>query len=107
MGLNSVGMLALAPSGAEGGGMSSILMPMILIFGIFYFLLIAPERKKQKKRVEMINNLKPGDKIITNGGIYGTVVGIADETMIQVRIADQVKIEVARHAIAGLQGAPE
>ena len=80
-------------------------LPFVLIIGIFYFLLIAPARKKQKAHAEMLKNLKNGDKVITQGGIYGTVVGVADQ-VVQIRIADGVKIEVAKHAVGGLQGQP-
>jgi preprotein translocase subunit YajC len=85
---------------AEGGG--SFLTPLVmmgLIFGVFYFLLVAPARKKQRLHAEMLHNLKNGDKVVTNGGIYGTVVGVA-EHVVQLRIADQVKIDVAKQAIA-------
>lgn len=88
-----------------GGGQSSMLLqmvPLLLVVGIFYVLMILPARKKQKQHTEMIENLRPGDKIVTNGGILGTVVGVTDK-VIQLRIADQVKIEVAKHAIAGMQ----
>ena len=81
-------------------------VPYILIFVVFYFLLIAPARKKQKRHQEMITSLKNGDRVITNGGIYGTVVGVT-ESVVQVRIADQVKIEVAKTAVAGLQNPTE
>jgi len=85
---------------AEGGGsFVTTLVMMLLIFGVFYFLLIAPARKKQKQHAEMLHSLKNGDRVITSGGIYGTVVGVA-EHIVQVRIADQVKIDVAKHAIA-------
>ena len=81
-------------------------LPMVLIFVVFYFLLIAPARKKQKKHTELLDSLKNGDRVITNGGIHGTVVGVTDH-LIQVRIAEKVKIDVSRHAVAGLQASPE
>jgi len=81
------------------------LFPFVLIFLIFYFLLIAPARRKQKKHAEMLGNLKNGDRIITQGGMYATVVGVG-ENVIQLRIADKVKIDVAKHAITGLQAPP-
>jgi preprotein translocase subunit YajC len=64
-----------------------------------YFLLIAPARKKQKRHQAMLNELKPGDRVITQGGIYGTVSGVSD-TVVQVKIADQVKVEVDKRSIA-------
>ena len=101
-------ILAVSPRPAEDGGQSLLfsLLPMVLIFLVFYFLLIAPARKKQRKHEEMLGALKNGDKIVTNGGILGTVVGVSDH-VVQVRIADGVKVDVAKHAIAGLQGGEE
>ena len=75
---------------------------MIAIIGIFYFLMIRPAQTRQKKVTAMLSNLKNGDKVITNGGIYGTVVGLESDA-VQLRIAEQVKIKVSRNAIAGLQ----
>ena len=75
---------------------------MGVMFAIFYFILIVPMRKKQKKHSEMLANLKNGDKIVTQGGLHGTVAGVSD-TVVQVRIADGVKIEVARTAVSALR----
>jgi preprotein translocase subunit YajC len=94
------------PQGQEGSSLLMTFLPMILIFVVFYFLLIAPARKKQKKHSELLESLKNGDRVITNGGIHGTVVGVTDQ-VIQVRIAEKVKIDVSRHAVAGLQASPE
>ena len=69
---------------------------------IFYFLMIMPAQRRQKKVAEMLKNLKNGDKVITNGGIYGTIVGLEDDS-VQLRIAEQVKIKLSRSAIVGLQ----
>ncbi|HWX39476.1 MAG TPA: preprotein translocase subunit YajC [Candidatus Sulfotelmatobacter sp.] len=77
-------------------------LPLIIIMGIFYVLLILPAQRRQKKTQEMINALKNGDKVITNGGILGTIVGIEGDT-IQLRIADQVKVKILRSAVTGLQ----
>src|SRR5579863_2567514 len=89
---------------AQGVGGNSLLqlLPILAIMGIFYVLLILPAQRRQKKTQEMINALKNGDKVITNGGILGTIVGIEGDT-IQLRIADQVKIKVLRSAVTGLQ----
>jgi preprotein translocase subunit YajC len=78
------------------------MLPMVAIVVIFYFLMVMPARKRQKKMDAMINNLKNGDRVITNSGIYGTIAGIKENTF-HLKIADQVKIEVAKNAIAGLQ----
>jgi preprotein translocase subunit YajC len=83
-----------------------LFLPLILIMVIFYFLMILPAQRRQKKVNEMLKNLKTGDKIITNGGIYGTIVGLEDEA-VQLRIAEQVKVKVSRSAIAGLQAEPQ
>jgi len=95
-----------APGGDKQTGGLWMLVPYLLIFVVFYFILIAPARKKQKKHSEMISNLKPGDRVVTNGGIYGTVVGVGDD-LLQLRIADKVKIDVAKNAVAGMQNAED
>jgi preprotein translocase subunit YajC len=89
---------------AQGQGPSGLtaLLPLLLILVIFYFLLIMPAQRRQKKTAEMLRSLKTGDKVITNGGIYGTIVGL-EEDSVQLRIADQVKVKVARSAIAARQ----
>jgi preprotein translocase subunit YajC len=91
---------------AQAQGPASLLtspfLMMIVVMGIFYFLLILPQQRKQKQLRLMLSALKSGDKVITNGGIYGVIVG-ADSDAVQLRIADQVKIKVSRSAIAGLQ----
>ena len=90
---------------AQSQGASSflpLLLPWVLVMGIFYLLLIMPQQKRQKKLQEMLSDLKMGDKVITSGGNYGTVVGLEDNA-VQLRIADQVKVKVSRAASAGLQ----
>ncbi len=84
-----------------GGNFLTALVPFILIFLIFYILIIWPARKRQKKHREMVEQLKPGDKVITSGGIYGTVMGV-QEDKIELKISANVKIEVAKSAIAGI-----
>jgi preprotein translocase subunit YajC len=76
-------------------------LPFLLIFGIFYLLLIMPMRKRQKKHQELLSKLTKGDRVITSGGIFGTVVE-AEGDVLTIRIADNVKIQVARSAVAGL-----
>src|SRR6185295_8336601 len=77
--------------------------PIILVFGIFYFLLIAPMRKKQKALSALVDNLKRGDKVITNGGIFGEVAGV-EGNIVYLKVADSVKLKIAKSAIAGLEG---
>ncbi len=93
--------ILLVPSQGEGQSLMPTLILVALMFAIFYFLLIAPARKKQKRLQEMINNLKNGDRVVTTGGIYGTVVGISEQ-IVQLRIAEKVKIDISKSAIAGL-----
>jgi preprotein translocase subunit YajC len=88
----------LLQAAASPGGLA-LFLPLILIMVVFYFLMILPQQRRQKKTNEMLRNLKNGDKVVTNGGIYGTIVGLEDDA-VQLRIADQVKIKVARNAIA-------
>lgn len=82
------------------------LLPMVLIFAIFYFLLIAPVRKRQKALQKLVDELKRGDKVVTNGGIYGEVAAV-EGSVIYLKIADNMKIKVAKSAIAGLEGEAE
>ena len=87
------------------GGIVSFL-PLILILGIFYLIVFLPARRRQKKLQMMIDNLKAGDKVITSGGIYGTIVAIKDDR-IQLRVAENVKIELSRSAVTALQGSEQ
>lgn len=84
--------------GTQTGGMMSM-VPLILMFVIFYFLLIRPQQKKHKQHQEMISNLKKGDKVITSGGIHGVITKV-DDTDVQVEIADKIRIKVTRANIA-------
>lgn len=106
------GLLVLAPNGSAGvvlgqqpqGSPWAAFFPLLLILVIFYVLLILPAQRQRKRHQQMLAALKTGDRVVTNGGILGTVVGIK-ENVITLRIADQVRIEVLRSAIAGLHPA--
>jgi preprotein translocase subunit YajC len=100
----SVLTLTIAQATAQPGLMN--FLPLVLIFGIFYFLLIAPMRKRQKKLQAMIAGLKKGDKVITNGGLYGEVYALEEESLI-LKVADNVRVKVARSAIASSAGEKE
>ncbi len=97
--------------GGNGGGqpqgpaaMLSSFMPLILIFVIFYFLLIRPQSKKAKEHKQMLEDLKKGDKVMTNGGIYGLIDDIDAETAtLKIGIKDDVKVKINRGHIAGLR----
>lgn len=77
-------------------------LPIILIFGIFYFLLIRPQQKKQKEHEQMVKALKKNDEIITTGGIHGTIVNVKEDTF-SVRVDENVKLEISKSAVAGLK----
>jgi preprotein translocase subunit YajC len=84
-------------------------IPLLLIFVLFYFLIIVPQRKRQRAIDEMLNNLKTGDKVVFSGGIYGTIVSVRDDKRtVQLKISENpvIRVEVARTAISGLQDAP-
>ena len=87
-----------------GGAGSSLgmFLPMIIVMGIFYVMLILPQQRQRKKTQAMLAALKNGDKVVTTSGIYGTVNGIDGDTII-LKIADQVKIRIARSAIAHVE----
>ncbi len=87
---------------AEGiGGSLGLFMPMILIFAIMYFLIFRPQAKKQKEQQKMISEITKGDKVITAGGIYGTVVGVKEkDAILVVEIDKNVKVELSRSSIA-------
>ncbi len=89
--------------GAGGGQPSSLMMwmPIVLIFVIMYFLILRPQAKRQKEHQAMLNALQKGDDVVTAGGIYGTIVGVKEkEQTLIVKIADNVKVEIARSGIA-------
>ena len=80
------------------------MMPLALIFIIFYFLLIRPQQKKQAEHQKMLSELKKNDEVITAGGIYGVIVNVKDES-VTLKIAEEVKIEIQKSAIATLKKA--
>ena len=87
--------------GALGG-----LLPMLLIIGVFYMLLIRPQQKRQKQLQETISQLKAGDRIVTTGGVIGTITTVRDTSFL-IRSADKSILEIARSAIAGIEGEEE
>jgi preprotein translocase subunit YajC len=89
----------------QGGGVAGLggfLIPLMLMFGIMYFLVIMPQQRQRKKVQEMLRAIKNGDKVITTSGIYGTINGMDGDTII-LKIADNVKIRIARAAIAQVE----
>ena len=100
---------AAADAGAEATQVSSIaalattFLPLILIFVVFWFMLIRPQRKKDKQVKEMLNNLKAGDRICTIGGIYGTITGLKDDTVTLSVGKDNLSMVVARWGIRSVE----
>ena len=102
MSASAVFAMAAAPDGASGWLQ---FVPFILVIGIFYFIILMPMQRKQKKVQEFQQSLKVGDRVITTGGIHGQITRIGDEA-VQLQIADKVRIDIARAAIGGYQGQP-
>lgn len=90
-------MLLQGGLGALGG-----LLPMLLIIGVFYILLIRPQQKRQRELQETISQLKAGDRVVTTGGIIGTITTVRDTSLL-IRSADKSILEIARSAVAGIQ----
>ena len=90
--------LPIAQTSAPSGGGLSQFLPIILLFVGMWFLIIAPQRKKQKAHDKMITELKTGDAIITSGGIFGSITNVKDDRFV-VRVADNVKIELTKQSI--------
>ena len=92
--------------GAPSAGAPSAwvqLIPFALVLGIFYFVILMPMRKRQQKVQAFLGSLKVGERIVTSGGMFGTITRLSDQS-IQIQIADKVRVEVARTAIVGYQG---
>jgi preprotein translocase subunit YajC len=97
--------MAAPPPAPEANPLLNLL-PYALVFLIFYFVLILPMKNKQKKLESLVKELKAGDKVLINPGIFGTVVSVEDDAL-QVRIDDKTKIRVLKTAVSGLQGQTE
>ena len=93
----------------QGGGVAGLggfLIPLMLMFGIMYFLVLLPQQRQRKKVQEMLSAIKNGDKVITTSGIYGTINGMDGDTII-LKIADNVKIRISRAAIAQVEASDD
>lgn len=108
--MNTLYLIAMSPpqGGDAGGGMMSTLIMFGLIIGIFYFLILRPQQKRQKGRQKLLDSVKKGDKIITAAGLHGTVTGIDDKTLL-IQVADNVKMKFDRSAVASIvrEGEPD
>src|SRR5580765_1482312 len=96
-------MLAMGAAPAPGVNPYVQLIPIALVFAIFYFIILLPTKRKQKKVEEFLGALKVGDRVVTTGGIYGSVTKV-NEQSVQLQIANNVRIEVAKASIGGYQG---
>ena len=102
---HSLYSLVLAMGAPPGPGVNPLIqmVPILLVFAIFYFIILLPSKKKQKKLEEFLDSLKVGDRVVTSGGIYGSVTKVNDKS-VQLQIANNVRVEVARSAVVGYQG---
>jgi preprotein translocase subunit YajC len=87
--------------------LTSFLVPMVLVFVIFYFLMLRPQQKRAKQHQEMIKNLRRGDTVITNGGLVGKVTKVVDDDQIEVEIADDVRVRQLRSMVADVRAKGE
>ena len=100
----------ISPAYAQAGGAGDsfgMFVPLILIFVVFYFLMIRPQQKKQKNHREMIGALRRGDRIVTNGGLIGSISRVANDNELIVEVASGVKVRVLRSMIAELLSKPQ
>lgn len=98
-----------APQGGQAGGaqgMITSLLPLVLIFVVFYFLLIRPQQKKAKEHKQMLDNIKKGDKVVTAGGIFGVVESVGTNTFV-VKIAENVKVKFGKGFISEVRSTAE
>lgn len=97
-------MLFAPPAAGQTPNPIVQIVPLVLIFIVFYFFMIRPQQKKQKDREKLLDNIKRGDRVVTIGGIHGTVAGIeSDKKTVLVQVADNVKIKFERTAIANIE----
>jgi len=97
-----VNSFVLAADSGAGSGLSLLVM-FVPMFGIWYFLVIRPQQQQRRKLQTMLANLKTGDRVVTSGGIHGTIVSFRNG-VVQLQIANQVKVDVTRTAITGMAG---
>ncbi|MDP2360831.1 MAG: preprotein translocase subunit YajC [bacterium] len=96
-------MPIFAQAAPAGGGMSGMLLTFGLMFAVMYFLIIRPQQKRQKEHQKMLEAVKKGDRIITNGGLHGLVKDLREDTLL-VKIAENTVVEVSRGAVASRKG---
>ncbi len=103
--MNIIHLLAMSPQGGNGSMFSTVIMFSIIIL-IFYFMILRPQQKRQKDRQKLLDTVKKGDKVVTIGGLHGTVVGVEDKTLL-VQVAENVKMKFERTAISTITSSDE
>jgi preprotein translocase subunit YajC len=98
-----VNHMVLAADAGGAAALTQFIALFVPLFLIWYLLVIRPQQRQRRKLQDMLSNLKTGDRVITTGGIYGTIVGFRGESVVQLQVANQVKLEVARSGISSLQ----
>ena len=101
----SLDTFLLAMGTPQGGNPLVSLLPLVAMLAIFYFILVLPMKKKQQKVQAFLQALKEGDRVVTSGGLFGTITRLKDDA-VQLQIAQNVKVDVSRAAIVGYQGQP-
>ncbi len=94
-------LFAMGPTGSEGGSPAAMLLPLLGMLVIFYLLLIRPQQRKQRELQRMIAAIGKGDRVLTTGGIYGTVISVKEHILV-LKIAENVKVEVVKSAVANV-----
>jgi preprotein translocase subunit YajC len=96
---------AMGPPPQSGGGPASMLiqlLPIVLVLGIFFFLVIRPQQRERRRREEMLASLKKGDRVVTSGGLIGTIVAVTDRR-VSLKLGDSVRVECLRTAVTGFE----
>src|SRR5258706_16335561 len=98
-------MFLIAMAAPSQGAPSALvqLLPFALVLAIFYFIILLPMKRRQQKVADFLATLKEGDKVVTSGGIYGTITKVGEQA-IQLQIAERVRVEISRNAVIGYQG---
>jgi len=103
LGVGLPGLVAMAAPTPGGPSAWVQLLPFVLVVGIFYFVILLPMKRRQQKVQAFLAALKVGDRVVTSGGLFGTITRLSEQA-IQIQIADKVRVEVSRNAVIGYQG---